>query len=48
MQMFLGDWLRRRALLTPEKVALIDAEAGMVPVTYRAWDESAGRTAKIG
>ncbi len=45
--MFLGDWLGRRALLTPEKVALIDAEAGMAPITYHAWNEAAGRTANF-
>lgn len=45
MQMFLGDWLRRRALLTPEKVALRDAEADLAPITYREWDARAGRTA---
>ncbi len=47
MQMFLGDWLHRRALLTPEKIALFDAEANMAPITYRAWDEAAGRTANL-
>ncbi|NNJ11716.1 long-chain fatty acid--CoA ligase [Chloroflexales bacterium ZM16-3] len=45
--MFLGDWLGRRALLTPDKVALLDAENGMAPITYRAWDEAAGRTANL-
>lgn len=47
MDMYLGDWLRRRAQLTPDKVALIDAEAGMAPVTYRDWNISAGRTANF-
>ncbi|WP_255604131.1 AMP-binding protein, partial [Oscillochloris sp. ZM17-4] len=47
MQMFLGDWLGRRARLTPDTVALLDAENGMSPVTYRAWDEAAGRTANL-
>ncbi len=45
MQMFLGDWLRRRALLTPEKVALRDAEADLAPTTYREWDTRTGQTA---
>ena len=47
MHMFLGDWLHRRSLLTPDTIALIDAEAGMAPMTYRAWDEAAGRTANL-
>lgn len=47
MHMYLGDWLRRRAQLTPEQVALIDAEAGMAPITYRSWNDSAGRTANL-
>lgn len=45
--MFLGDWLCRRAELTPDKVALFDAEAGMASISYRAWNESAGRTANF-
>ncbi|MEI7644471.1 MAG: long-chain fatty acid--CoA ligase [Chloroflexales bacterium] len=47
MHMFLGDWLCRRAQLTPDKIALIDAEADMATITYRAWDEAAGRTANL-
>ncbi len=42
----LGDWLARRATLTPHKVALIDATA--TPhreITYAAWNEAANQTA---
>ncbi|MDI1430875.1 acyl-CoA synthetase [Polyangium sorediatum] len=43
--MHLGDWLGRRAALTPDKVALLDNGAGGRPLTYRAWDHTANRTA---
>jgi acyl-CoA synthetase (AMP-forming)/AMP-acid ligase II len=45
--MFLGDWRRRRAMLTPGKVAMVDATRGHRPITYREWDRSANRTAKL-
>src|SRR6478609_8941533 len=45
--MFLGDWLQRRAMLTPGKVALVDAIHGNQPITYRQWDRSANRTARL-
>jgi fatty-acyl-CoA synthase len=45
--MFLGDWLQRRAMLTPGKVALVDAIRGHRPITYRQWDRSANRTARL-
>jgi fatty-acyl-CoA synthase len=45
--MFIGDWLGRRALLSPDKVALIDATRGGRPITYRAWDRDANRTAHL-
>ena len=45
--MLLGDWLGRRAQLSPDRIALYDAEAGMRPVTYRAWDAAATRTAAL-
>ena len=45
--MFLGDWLGRRALLTPDKVALIDATRGNRPITYRQWNQAANRSAQF-
>jgi fatty-acyl-CoA synthase len=42
---YLGDWLARRALLTPDQVALVDAAATGGAITYRQWDASANRTA---
>src|SRR5208282_6946389 len=44
---FLGDWLGRRALLTPVKVALIDATRGNRPITYRQWNQAANRSAQL-
>jgi fatty-acyl-CoA synthase len=46
-EMFLGDWLGRRARLTPERVALYDAHAGLAPISYAAWDDGATRTAAL-
>ena len=43
--MFIGDWLARREILSPNKVALIDAERDFQPITYREWNHSANRTA---
>lgn len=43
--MFIGDWLARRAMLTPDKVALIDTLNGGRPITYREWNQAANRTA---
>jgi fatty-acyl-CoA synthase len=49
--MIVGDWLARRAQLTPDKVALIDATggagAGRRPITYREWNAAANRTANL-
>ena len=45
--MFLGDWLGRRAWLTPDKVALIDAAHGNRPITYRQWNQAANRSAQL-
>jgi fatty-acyl-CoA synthase len=47
VDMYLGDWLGRRARLSPDRVALYDAQAGLAPITYRAWDEAAARTAAL-
>jgi len=33
--MFFGDWLQRREMLSPNKIALIDAINDNPPITYR-------------
>ena len=45
--MFIGDWLGRRELLTPNKVALIDTPRGGRPITYREWNRAANRAANL-
>ena len=45
--MFLGDWLGRRAWLTPDKVALVDTANGSRTVTYRQWNQAAHRSAEL-
>ena len=45
--MFIGDWLARRAMLTPNKVALIDALHGNREITYQTWNCSANQTANF-
>ncbi len=45
--MFLGDWLGRRAWLTPDKVALVDTANGSQTVTYRQWNQAAHRSADL-
>ncbi len=45
--MFLGDWLGRRAWLTPDKLALVDATSGNRPITYRQWNLAANRSAQL-
>ncbi len=43
--MFIGDWLGRRANLTPDKVALIDATGPVErEITYAEWQRQAVRT----
>jgi len=44
---YIGDWLARREMLTPNKVALIDAVNGSRPITYREWNRAANRTAHL-
>jgi fatty-acyl-CoA synthase len=44
--MYVGDWLGRRAKLTPNKVALIDTIGGR-EITYREWFGQANRTARF-
>ncbi|MEK7787364.1 MAG: long-chain fatty acid--CoA ligase [Chloroflexota bacterium] len=45
--MHIGDWLARREMLTPNKVALIDMLNGARPITYREWNRAANRTANF-
>lgn len=45
--MAIGDWLGQRALLSPEKVALIDAQRAMEPITYRTWNARANQAAHL-
>lgn len=42
--MFFGDWLQRRASLSPNKTALIDALHDDKPITYQEWNR---RTNKV-
>jgi fatty-acyl-CoA synthase len=43
--MHIGDWLARRAALTPDKIALVDNLRGGRTITYREWNRTANRTA---
>jgi len=43
--MYIGDWLARREMLTPDKVALIDTLHADRPITYREWNRAVNRTA---
>lgn len=43
--MHIGDWLSRRANLTPHKIALVDSLHEDRQITYRQWNESANQTA---
>lgn len=45
--MHLGDWLGRRARLSPERTALYDAQAAMRPISFGEWDAAATRTAAL-
>ncbi|WP_245863158.1 acyl-CoA synthetase [Candidatus Viridilinea mediisalina] len=47
LSMDLGDWLGRRARLSPERVALYDAQQGMRPISYAEWNRAAARTAGL-
>ncbi|MDQ4076011.1 MAG: long-chain fatty acid--CoA ligase [Chloroflexota bacterium] len=42
-----GDWLARRAQLSPNKVALIDTLRDGRAISYREWNRSANRTANF-
>jgi fatty-acyl-CoA synthase len=41
------DWLERRAALSPNKVALIDATQEFKEITYREWNQQVNRTARF-
>jgi fatty-acyl-CoA synthase len=45
--MFFGDWLHRRELLSPNKVALIDALHDDQPLTYSEWNQRTNRLANF-
>ncbi|NJD59086.1 MAG: long-chain fatty acid--CoA ligase, partial [Anaerolineae bacterium] len=45
--MFFGDWLYRRELLSPDKIALIDAEHGNLEITYQLWNHRVNRMANF-
>lgn len=45
--MFYGDWLHRRAQLSPSKIALIDVFHDDQTVTYADWNARANRLANF-
>ena len=45
--MIVGDWLGRRAQLSPNKTALVDTINGNRCVTYREWSRLVNRTARF-
>ncbi len=45
--MFFGDWLQRREILSPNKVALIDAINNSRSITYREWNQETNRLANF-
>ena len=45
--MFFGDWLQRREMLSPNKIALIDAVNDDQPITYRDWNQRTNRLANF-
>ncbi|MGB5932522.1 MAG: long-chain fatty acid--CoA ligase [Anaerolineae bacterium] len=45
--MFFGDWLQRREMLSPNKVALIDAINDNQPITYREWNQQTNQLANF-
>ena len=46
--MFFADWLQRREMLSPNKVALIDAITDNQPITYREMLQRLGLTEEQG
>jgi len=47
MMPIVHDWLERRAQLSPDRVALIDALRDGCRITYREWNATANRTARL-
>jgi fatty-acyl-CoA synthase len=45
--MFFGDWLQRRASLSPSKTALIDALHDDQPITYQEWNRRTNQLANF-
>jgi fatty-acyl-CoA synthase len=45
--MFFGDWLQRREMLSPNKIALIDAISDNQPITYWEWNPQANQLANF-
>ena len=45
--MIVGDWIARRAMLTPDKLALIDTTRNDATITYREWNLSVNQTANF-
>lgn len=45
--MLVGDWIGRRAQLTPDKIALIDTLNQDRLITYRDWSRSVNQTARF-
>ena len=45
--MTINDWLGRRELLTPDKIALVDTQRAGLKITYRQWNQNANRTANF-
>ncbi|MGB8646229.1 MAG: long-chain fatty acid--CoA ligase [Anaerolineae bacterium] len=45
--MYVNNWLTRREMLTPDKVALIDATHGNRRITFREWNRAVNRTANF-
>ena len=47
MDTLIGDWLARRAQLSPNKIALIDTINANQQITFREWNSDANRTANL-
>ncbi len=45
--MYINNWLTRREMLTPDKVALIDTLHDKRRITYRQWNRNVNRTANF-
>jgi fatty-acyl-CoA synthase len=45
--MIVGDWLGRRAMLSPNRIALVDTLHANRAISYREWNRAANRTANF-